>query len=384
MNLPRRRPGGSFVGMSELERAAAKMFCVGFDGTSVTPSVRRLIDRGVSGVVLFGRNVQSPQQTAELTAELKLIAGRPLMIAVDQEGGRVIRLKNGFTNVPAMRAVGQAGDENLAREVGRVLGRELRAVNFDVDFAPVLDVDTNPDNPVIAHRSLSRDPDVVSRLGCAIIQGMQSEGVAACGKHFPGHGDTSQDSHLHLPRLPHAMDRLNRVELPPFEAAVRAGVAMIMTAHVVFEPLDENYPATMSKPVLDGLLRKRLGFEGVIVSDALEMKAIAAHFPVEQVVTRGVDAGIDVFAACEESDLRDRAIDALIHAVERGEVSRDRLAESARRIDTLMAKYVKPPVDASARKVLGSAEHRAVMEEILALAPDASAGAADPTAHRLV
>jgi beta-N-acetylhexosaminidase len=371
--------------MGDIERAAAKMFCVGFDGTTVTPTIRRLIERGVSGVILFGRNVQSAQQVAELNAELKAVAaGRPLLVCVDQEGGRVMRLREGFTPIPAMRAVGQAGDPALAREIGRILGRELRAVNIDVDFAPVLDVDTNPDNPVIAHRSLGRDPQLVARIGCEIIAGIQGEGVAACGKHFPGHGDTSQDSHLHLPRLPHSMDRLGRVELPPFEAAVRAGVSMIMTAHVIFEPLDSKYPATMSRPVLHGLLRERLGFNGVVITDGLEMKAIAANFSTDELVTRGVNAGIDLFAPCEESDLRDRAIDALIKAVERGEVSRERLEESGRRIDALAGKYVQAPVEPSMRRVIGCADHLGVVERIAQVAQDTSVGKADPTAHRLV
>jgi beta-N-acetylhexosaminidase len=370
--------------MSDIERDVARMFCVGFDGTTVTPNIRRLIERGIGGVILFGRNVQSARQVAELTAELKHLAGRPLMVCVDQEGGRVMRLREGFTNVPAMRAVGKAGDVSLARGVGRLLARELRAVNIDVDFAPVLDVDTNPANPVIGHRSLGPDPDLVSRMGCAIIEGMQAEGVAACGKHFPGHGDTSQDSHLHLPRLPHSMDRLSRVELPPFEAAVRAGVAMIMTAHVIFEPVDANYPATMSKPVLDGILRKQLKFDRVVISDGLEMKAIAANFSVDELVTRGANAGLDLFAPCEESDFRDRAIDALIRAIERGDVSRDRINEANRRIDALCAQFVKPPVSLTALDVIGSAEHRAVVDRIAQFAEDTSVGAADPTAHRLI
>jgi beta-N-acetylhexosaminidase len=369
--------------MSELERAAAKMFCVGFDGTDVTPTMRRLIERGVSGVVLFGRNIVSAQQVAELCAELKSIAVRPLLICVDQEGGRVMRLREGFTQIPSMRAVGETNDSALARAVGEVLGRELRAVNIDVDLAPVLDVDTNPDNPVIAHRSLGRDPQRVARLGCEIIAGIQSQGVAACGKHFPGHGDTSQDSHLHLPRLPHSMERLRGVEIPPFEAAVNCGVSMIMTAHVIFEPLDPTYPATMSKPVLDGLLRKQLGFDGVVISDAIEMKAIAANYSVDEVVTRGALAGIDLFAPCEESDLRDRAIDALVRAVERNDVPRSRLDEAARRIDALAAEYAKPahPV---ASEVIGCDAHRQVVERILERATDRSVGKPDPTAHRLV
>jgi beta-N-acetylhexosaminidase len=371
----------------ELERAAAKMFCVGFDGTTVTPNIRWLIDRGISGVILFGRNVESAEQVASLCADLKAAAGnRPLLICVDQEGGRVMRLRDGFTNVPAMRAVGAANDPVLARGVGRVLGRELRAVNIDVDFAPVLDVDTNPTNPVIAHRSLGRDAQLVAKLGCEIIAGLQEQGVAACGKHFPGHGDTSQDSHLQLPRLPHPMDRLERVELVPFQAAIRAGVAMIMTAHIVFEPIDPTFPGTMSKPVLDGLLRKRLGFDGVIISDGLEMKAIAANYSADELVTRGANAGIDLFAPCEETDFRDRAIDALIKAVETGDVPRERLAESGKRIDELTATYAQPAhaFTLEHAAVLNCAEHREIIRRILEIAKDTSEGAADPTAVRLV
>jgi beta-N-acetylhexosaminidase len=370
--------------MSEIERAAARMFCVGFDGTSVTPAIRRLIERGVSGVVLFGRNVESAEQVAALCTELKRIAGRPLLICVDQEGGRVMRLREGFTTIPSMRAIGQANDVELARGVGKILGRELRAVNIDVDFAPVLDVDTNPQNPVIAHRSFGADPELVSRLGCAVIDGIQSQGVAACGKHFPGHGDTSQDSHLHLPRLPHSMDRLSRIELPPFQAAVRAGVAMIMTAHVIFEPIDAKFPATMSKPVLDGILRKQLGFDGVVISDAMEMKAIAANFSVDEVVTRGALAGLDLFAPCEESDLRDRAIEAMIKAIEQGQVPLERVREAGDRIDALMSRHAKLPATHDVQDVIGCREHQAVVDRIMQLSSDRSEGAPDPTAHRLV
>ena len=243
---------------------------------------------GIGGVILFARNVQSPQQVAAITRELQTAAlnsGHPgLFLAIDQEGGRVMRLRarHGFTELPPMRALGARGDEGLARQAGALLGRELRAVGIDLDYAPVVDVDTNPANPVIGDRSFSSDPGVVGRLGAALALGLQSAGVAACAKHFPGHGDTSQDSHTHLPRLPHALERLRRVELPPFAALARAGVASVMTAHVVFEALDAERPATLSAPVLR-LLRDEVGFDGCCVSDDLEMKAVAEHFPLERV-----------------------------------------------------------------------------------------------------
>jgi len=195
---------------SSLDRDVAALLCVGFQGTTPSPEVLELIRRGVGGVILFSRNVESAEQVAELTAALKRAAGRPLLVSIDQEGGRVARLRapQGFTELPPMRALGATGDEALAFEAGALLGRELRAVGVDQDYAPVVDVDTNPLNPVIGDRSLGRDPALVGRLGAALARGLQSAGVAACAKHFPGHGDTSQDSHVDLPRLPHALPRL--------------------------------------------------------------------------------------------------------------------------------------------------------------------------------
>jgi beta-N-acetylhexosaminidase len=350
--------------MNDLHTAVARMFGAGFHEPHLPDHFRRLIDRGISTAILFARNIQTPPQVAQLCADLKRHAGRPFMVCTDQEGGRVLRLRDGFTEIPAMRAVGQAGDEQLARRLGRVLGRELRAVNIDLDLAPVLDVDTNPANPVIAARSFGREPELVSRLGCAVVQGIQGQGVAACGKHFPGHGDTSQDSHVDLPRLPHDMQRLERVELAPFAAAIRSGIASIMTAHVVFQAVDPSYPATMSRPVIQGILREKLGFDGVICSDDLEMKAIAKHFPFEEVLIRCANAGVDLFLISHQAELQDRAIDMLVAAVERGEVPRERIEQSNRRIERMMGQYVKPPHEDAPLEVLNSAEHREVVEEI--------------------
>jgi len=364
--------------MPELASAVARMFAVGFDGVSLPPALPRLLDRGVSAVIFFARNVESADQVAALAAELKGRSRRgPLLTCVDQEGGRVRRLRDGFTHVPSMRALGRTGDVALARDVGRVLARELRAVNIDLNFAPTLDVDTNAANPVIGDRSFGATGELVSRMGRALIEGMQENGVAACGKHFPGHGDTSQDSHLDLPRLPHPIERLERIELPPFRTAVDARVAMIMTAHVVFEPIDPDYPATMSRRVLHGILRETMGFDGVIISDDLEMKAISANFDIAEVVTRGANAGVDLFAICHDTDLQNRAIDALTRAVERGDVPRQRVAEANGRLDALMARYARvAPAGSSARAGLNSAEHRAIVERIAAVEGDE---ALDPT-----
>jgi beta-N-acetylhexosaminidase len=350
--------------MEAAARAVAKMFAVGFDGKHVTPSLEKLLDRGIGAVVLFSRNVESPQQVARLCFDIQNRAKRPVLIAVDQEGGRVMRLRSGFTSIPSMRALGSTDDENLARQVGQVLARELQAVNIHMDLAPVMDVDSNPANPVIGDRSFSADPDLVSRMGCALLKGLQSSGVAACAKHFPGHGDTSKDSHFDLPRLPHPLSRLEKVELPPFQSAISAGVSAIMTAHVIFEALDPAHPATISHAVLTRLLRQKMGFDGVIISDALEMKAISAHFPIDEVAVKGANAGLDLLAICENPDLQNQAIDALALATERGIVPWKQIERANRRIDRLMKQYVRPPADSSDLSVLGCPEHRAIVERL--------------------
>jgi beta-N-acetylhexosaminidase len=352
-----------------LDSDIAGLFCVGFHGKTASAEVKELVRRGVHGVVLFSRNVEDAAQVASLVAELKTLAGRPLLVAIDQEGGRVARLRapQGFTELPPMRALGDTADPALAREVGALLGRELRAVGIDQDYAPVVDVDTNPANPVIGDRALSRDPEVVGRLGAALAEGLQSQGVAACAKHFPGHGDTSQDSHKDLPRLPHALERLRAVELLPFRALARAGVASVMTAHVVFEALDPRRPATLSPEVMR-LLREEAGFEGCAVSDDLEMKAVAEHFPLEEAAPGAIAAGVDALLVCHRAEVQHRAIDLVRRAVEEGRVARGRLAEARARVAALL-RYAGPPPDpVLARERLRSAAHLALAARIPPLA----------------
>jgi beta-N-acetylhexosaminidase len=349
----------------DLDRQAAGLLCVGFHGVTPSAEVLELIDRGVGGVILFSRNLVDAAQGAELTGALKRAAGRPLLISIDQEGGRVARLRaaHGFTELPPMRRLGEASDERLAFAAGALLGRELRAVGVDQDYAPVVDVDTNPQNPVIGDRSLSADPARVGRLGAALALGLQSAGVAACAKHFPGHGDTSQDSHLTLPRLPHPLERLLAVELPPFTALARAGVAAVMTAHVVFEPLDPVRPATLSPAVLR-LLRETCGFHGACVSDDLEMKAITATFPIEEAAPGAVAAGVDQLLVCHTAALQHRVIDLVRAAVEAGRLPRGRLDEAAARVEGLLRWAGPPPDPRAAGAALRTAEHLALAEAL--------------------
>jgi beta-N-acetylhexosaminidase len=276
----------------------------------------------------------------------------------------VARLRKGFTRLPPMRAVGSLGDEALAQRVGALIGRELRAVGVDVNFAPVLDIDTNPKNPIIGNRSLSREPDVVARLGVALGRGIEAEGVAACGKHFPGHGDTAQDSHQELPRLQHSRARLEEVELVPFRAWVLAKLASIMTAHVIFEPIDADYPATMSRPVLHGILREAMGYEGLIVTDDIEMKAIADHYGYDEAAIRGVLAGVDNFLCCHTADVAHQLIETVAGAVESGRVPLERLVEANQRMATFTERWAQP-ARAPRLEVLASDAHLALVEELL-------------------
>ena len=346
---------------SALYRDCARLFMVGFPGTTVDQDFAALVDDGIFGAILFKRNVGSAQETASLCRDIKARAGRPFILSVDQEGGRVARLRGEpFTALPSMRELGQRGDEGLAERVGRLLAHELRAVGFDWDFAPVLDVDTNPANPVIGDRSFSRDADTVARLGVALGRGLEAGGVASCGKHFPGHGDTTTDSHLTLPRLPHELERLRRVELVPFRAFGKAGLASLMTAHVLFDAIEPGVPATMSHKVLHGVLRQELGFDGVLVSDDLEMKAIANYYSVEEAAVQGTLAGVDLFLVCHRVDVQRRAIEALVKAVESGRVPRERITEAHRRLARLEARFAHPPEDRVA--TLGDAEHRALAD----------------------
>jgi beta-N-acetylhexosaminidase len=354
---------------AHLDREVASLFCVGFQGGSPSLEVLDLIRRGVHGVILFSRNVEEAEQVAELVGDLKRAAGgRRLLISVDQEGGRVARLRasHGFTELPPMRALGQMGDEGMARRVGALLGHELRAVGIDLDYAPCVDVDTNPLNPVIGDRSLGSDPVQVGRLGAALAQGLESAGVAGCAKHFPGHGDTSQDSHTDLPRLPHSLERLRQVELKPFEALARAGVAAVMTAHVVFEALDAERPATLSAKVLR-LLREEIGFQGCCISDDLEMKAVTEHFSLEEVAAGCVLAGVDALLVCHTPSVQHRAIDLVRQAVEDGRISRERLAEAKERVERLLLFAGPPPDPRGVQAALRTAEHLALAARIPAL-----------------
>lgn len=332
----------SLVQAMTIEQKAGQILHVGFPGMEVGPEVTELVRRHyVGGVILFARNVHDPAQVARLTNALQEMAARsgagiPLLVSVDQEGGVVARLVTGATVFPGNMALGATGSEQLAYEAGLWTGRELRAVGIHQNYAPVVDVNNNPSNPVIGVRSFGEDPAAVSRLGAAMVRGLQAAGVLATAKHFPGHGDTEMDSHIDLPTVPHPMDRLERVELAPFRAAIQAGVASVMTAHITFPAVEPapGLPATLSRRVLTDLLREEMGFRGLVVTDAIEMGAIVKHWGIGQAAVRAVQAGADAVLVAWPADWTAaiQVARALVEAARSGEIPTARLDEAVARI----------------------------------------------------
>jgi len=309
--------------------------CVfGFEGKEVTPWIRELIqDWELGGVILFKRNIESKEQVAKLNRELKDLAKNlSLLVSVDHEGGRVFRLPPPFTTIPPAR---QVALEGKAYETGLLMGRELREAGFNLNFAPVLDVDTNPKNPIIGDRSFGPDPEEVSLCAIDLVRGLREEEVIPCGKHFPGHGDTSLDSHLELPVVDHPLARLEEVELVPFRAAVRDGIEMLMTAHVLYPRIDSEFPATLSGKILTGLLRESMAYDGVVISDDLLMKAVSEKFGVPDAARLFLEAGGDLVLVCKDEEAQARTLDHLMKAVVDGKISKERLQESRRRVERL-------------------------------------------------
>lgn len=321
-----------------LREKAAQLFVFGFHGKQPSDDILGIIERhGVGGVIYFTRNIDDARQVHELSSQLHRAAseaGRPpLLVSIDQEGGMVARIVDGVTLMPGNMALGAAASREGAYETARICGEELRLLGVNLNFAPCIDVNNNPDNPVINVRSYGDRPELVSELGSAAVEGFQSAGVAATVKHFPGHGDTSVDSHHALPIVAHDRQRLEEIELPPFRAAIAAGADVIMTAHVCLPALDPSgVPSTLSQPVLTGLLRGELGYDRVIVTDCLEMDAIDKTYGPGEGSVRAIEAGADLVLISHTIGKQLAGIDAVVQAVEEGRLSEERLEQSLDRI----------------------------------------------------
>ncbi|MEM7683152.1 MAG: beta-N-acetylhexosaminidase [Planctomycetota bacterium] len=367
--------GPGFVG-DALDQRIAGLFGIGFAGRAIDDHLAAWLDRGVRAITFFSRNVGSPEQTLALTEQIRARAPAPVLVMVDQEGGRVVRLAEGYSVPPSMRELGRVGDVQRAEALGRVIGRELRATGFDLNFAPVLDLDTNASNPVIGDRSLGADPQRVAALGAALVRGMQQEGVASCAKHFPGHGDTDLDSHYHLPTVLHVVEDLTERELPPFQAAIDAGVAAVMPAHIVFDAIDPNVPGPMSPKVVQGMLREQCGFGGLTISDDLEMGAIADGVGVAKGAVDSLRAGVDLLLISHRDDRLVQAHQAIRQAVESGELPAERVEEAGQRLDRVLEQFDPAGPRPSIKTTLRCPAHLDLLAELGASSDEISD---DPT-----
>jgi beta-N-acetylhexosaminidase len=357
-----------------IEQAADQKLMLAFEGVDRLPvEVRQAIGKyRPAGFTLFrALNVKNPEQVLTLTQDLQGEARKqglpPFLIGVDQEGGQLMAVGEGTTPLPGNLALGATGSEELARRAGQVLGRELRAMGINLDYAPCCDVNSNPQNPGIGTRSFGEDMKCVSELAAAQVAGIQAEGVAASAKHFPGLGDTASDPHFGIPVVPHPLVRLWQVEFPPFQAAIRAGVRLVMTGHLALPAVTgrEDLPSTLSPAVLQGLLRRQLGFEGVVITDALDMKAIQQGEGLGEEAVRAAGAGCDLLLLTADPADHDRVYRRLSRAIQDGILEPAALAVSNRRVLDLkewLDSHPEPP-DLS---VVGCASHREVADEIAA------------------
>ncbi len=367
--------------MGDLRDQIAQAVMMGLDGPVPSPEEKSLIEQGIGGVILFERNCRHPAQIAELIRELQEIArsrgpGIPLSIAIDQEHGPVTRIKEGITPFPSAGNMGKMGESDLVRRAARIIGRELALMGITMNLAPVADLLLHPQNRVIGKRSYGRDPHRVGAMVVAAIEGLQTQGVAACVKHFPGHGATATDSHKALPTLERSREELEQAELIPFQMAMRAEVAAVMPGHLLCPALDPKLPATLSPAILQGLLRKDLGFDGLVLSDDLAMGALASWSTIEERGIAAMKAGVDFLLIAKGSV--QGLLDALKKGLTIGEISQGRAQEACERIRQLKERY--PYQGTGDISNLRQEQDLAFAQQLFVMVGDEAGDSGDPTA----
>ncbi len=347
-----------------IEEKVGQMFTVGFHGLEAPQYLLEWLAQGrVGGIILFARNVASPEQLADLTTSLHQAAKYPLLIGIDQEGGTVARLRDGFSESPGAMALASASDKQMMRteQVSAVLGEEMCAIGINWNYAPAVDLLYSAENPTMGTRSFGTDPEQVSGFAEAAVKGFQRAGVAACAKHFPGLGETAIDTHLELPRLNVSEAQLLDRDLMPYRVVIEAGIASIMTTHTIIEALDPNYPVTLSPLVIQHLLRDQLGFEGVVTTDCMEMKAIADNFGAGESAVLAAKAGVDIILVSHTAETQAEAYDMLLKAVLEGEVSEDIIDSAVARVEKLKSQFaITAPPDLDSIRI---PDHLAIMED---------------------
>ncbi|NHC42834.1 beta-N-acetylhexosaminidase, partial [Bacillus sp. MM2020_1] len=324
---PKKDPIQEQLNKMTLNEKIGQMIIAGFDGITVNSNTQNLINKyKPGGLILYQTNVKDAAQLVNLTNAIKTVNSKnkvPLFISVDQEGGRVHRMPTSIQNTPSARTIGNKNDEKYAYNIGKVIAYELQAFGFNTDFAPVLDIQSNPKNTVIGDRSFGSNSSIVSKLGVSMMKGIGSGKIIPVIKHFPGHGDTSVDSHLELPFVLNDLTRLKKVELVPFNNAIKDHADMVMIAHILVKKIDPNYPASMSKTIITNLLRKQSGFGGVVITDDMTMGAIAKHYKLKDAAVRAVNAGSDIILVGHGMDNVATVYNSIYSAVKNHTISED-------------------------------------------------------------
>lgn len=342
---------------------------IGVSGHTLTSSEQKFIStKNIGGVILFGRNVSEPKQVFELCKQIQglrknQISRLPLTISIDMEGGRVARLKKPFTEWPPLSQLGKIDSPNLSYQFTQSMGTELKSVGINLDYAPVLDVFTNPLNKVIGDRAVGSDPNLVAKHASALVRGYLKAGVIPCGKHFPGHGNTLVDSHEDLPVEESDLPRLEGIELVPFKRAFKAGLDLVMTSHILFPKVDPKWPVTLSEIFLKKLLRDELRYKGVIVTDDLGMGAMVKNFGAEVIPVRALQAGVDILLYCNEPDAPPKAIESIERALDTGHLSIDQMKASFQRIKAFKQMHLKESqltFNPEQLSLVGCAEHQSL------------------------
>jgi beta-N-acetylhexosaminidase len=366
------------LNIREIEKKVAQLLIFGFNGTTLTDEIKDLIRSDqVGGIILFSRNLGTKEEILKLTMDLQEEAKEaghrePLFICVDQEHGVVRRLEGGTTVFPGAMLLGATYDPDLSYATAFATGKELKALGFNWNFAPSVDINNNPENPIIGTRAYGDDPAFVSTFGIAAMKGMQDAGIISSLKHFPGHGDTTFDSHVSLPIVPHDMKRLQEVEFQPFQKGITAGADTIMSAHVYFPAIEKKsgWPATLSSAAMTGILRDQLGFDGVVVSDNMEMDAISSSIGTARGAVEAIKAGVDMIIVSHQQDLQREVIATLSEAVKQGEIPETRFKEAIARVQQLKKKYLSwedVPLEQNLEErssIIGSEEHYQMAEEV--------------------
>lgn len=336
-------PAAKLLDELSTEEKIGQLVLVGMDGTEPNDVTRQLIEEyHVGGFIFYKNNIQDTKQALALFNGLKTANQNkavPLFLSVDEEGGRVSRMPGELAKLPAARKIGNTGSTELAGQIGEIIGKELAGFGLNLDFAPVLDVNSNPDNPVIGDRAFGTKPEIVSRMGIAVMKGIQEQGIIPVVKHFPGHGDTSVDSHLGLPVVEHDLDRLQKLELVPFKQAIQEGADVVMIAHLLMPKLDPDHPASFSKAVIHDLLREELGYEGTIISDDMTMGAIVEHYDIRDAAVQFIQAGGNIVLVGHDAEKEKQVIQALRDAVNSGTISTETLDERVYDVLKLKQKY---------------------------------------------